>query len=467
MNELAQKLEELRRRHPQIEIIAQGDALTGYAHDSWMRALLERRRGDVQRAGAVVRPASTDEVSAILAWAHETGTPIVPYGLGSGVCGAVLAGSGQVVLDVGRMARIGAIDEMSLTVSTQSGVRGSDLEETLGSRGYTMGHYPQSIELSTVGGWCATRAAGQFSTKYGCIEDMLLGCEVVMPGGLIIRLPAVPRTATGPDLRELFLGSEGTLGVLTELTFRIHPRPAARLGQCFTFPALAAGIETLRLVLRDGWRPAVTRLYDATESGRHFSLEGASSATLLLLSEGPEPLVAAEASALRQIASLQGGINRGGDPVEHWLANRNRVPRFENLVEQGLVADTIEVAVDWRHLRALFEEVVNAGAKIDGMIAMSGHVSHCYTQGANIYFTFVGACSETEGAIVFYDRVWALTMERTRGMGGTIAHHHGIGRVRKRWLGDELGTAHGLLAQIKRALDPRGIMNPGALFDGF
>jgi alkyldihydroxyacetonephosphate synthase len=431
-----------------------------------MRALLQRRLGAVQRARAVVRPATTADVVAILAWAHQTRTPVVPYGLGSGVCGAVLVSRGEVVIDLGKMTRAGAIDETSLTVTVQPGIRGSSLESSLSAAGYTTGHYPQSIELSSVGGWCATRAIGQFSTKYGGIEDVVLGLEAVLPGGRTIRLPAVPRTSTGPDLRELFLGSEGTLGVLTELTLRVHPSPASRAARCFTFSTVEAGMETLRLALREGWRPAVTRLYDATESARNFSLPGPIGATLLLLSEGPGSLVAAESEALRAIAIGQGGTDQGADPVDHWMGHRNRVPRFEDLVDQGLVVDTIEVAVGWKSLARLFGEVVRAGSAVPDMLSMSGHVSHCYLQGANIYFTFVGTCKDPQTAIDFYDRVWELTMQYTHSLGGTIAHHHGIGRVRKHWLRAELGSALDLLQQIKATVDPHGIMNPGALLDG-
>jgi alkyldihydroxyacetonephosphate synthase len=171
------------------------------------------------------------------------------------------------------MDRILDLNDASLTVVAQSGLRGSDFEKALAARGFTMGHFPQSIELSTLGGWCSTRAAGQFSTLYGNIEDMLLGCEVVIPGGAICRLPASVRSSVGPDLKSLFLGSEGTLGVFTELTFRIHPLPERRFGQGFRLPELRAGIEFLRRIMRSGWRPAVTRLYDAIEAGRNFQVQ--------------------------------------------------------------------------------------------------------------------------------------------------------------------------------------------------
>jgi alkyldihydroxyacetonephosphate synthase len=465
MTDLGVALETLTASQADLEVLTDGDAPVACAHDWWMRGLIERRQGKERRAGAVLRPASTEQVAAVLAWAQETRTAVVPYGLGSGVCGAVAAERDQVVLDMGKMSSLLDVNDLSLTATVQPGMRGSDYENALNERGYTMGHFPQSIELSTVGGWCATRAAGQLSTLYGNIEDMLLGCEVVLAGGRIIRLPAMPRSSTGPDLRQLFLGSEGTLGVFTELVFRVHARAEATWSRCFAMPSLAAGIAALRLTLRAGWRPAVTRLYDATEAGRNFQVASEGQPVLLLMSEGPRGRIDAESLAVGQIVAAQGGVDKGSEPVETWLENRNHVPSFEDLLDSGLVVDTIEIAIGWERVEPLWDRVVLEGSAVPGMLAMSGHVSHSYTQGANIYFTFVAQQSALDEALSIYDAVWELTMKATHEMGGTIAHHHGIGRVRKKWLSRELDTAHCLLSSIKNTLDPLGIMNPGALID--
>jgi alkyldihydroxyacetonephosphate synthase len=161
----------------------------------------------------------------------------------------------------------------------------------------------------------------------------------------------------------------------------------------------------------------------------------------------------------------EGGADRGEEPVKSWLEHRNHVPTFDKLLNQGLVADTIEVAIDWNRIGDLFETVNERGAKVEGVFAMSGHVSHCYTQGANIYFTFVAAEPDTAKALAIYDKAWRTTIETTIELGGTIAHHHGIGRVRKEWLKTELGEGTALLAALKKAFDPNGILNPGALLD--
>ena len=460
---LEDALKRLAERRPGLPVSFAAEDRANFAHDWWVRGSMLRRLGRANEAGAVVRPGSTEDVSAVLDVAQATKTPVVPYGLGSGVCGAISADPSTLVLDMSEMAALLSVDENALTATVQPGMCGADYEAALRERGCTMGHFPQSIDLSTVGGWCATRAAGQLSTLYGNIEDMLLGCEVVVPGGEVLRIPAATRASTGPDLKSVFLGSEGTLGVFTELTFRIHRLPEAERGQSFTVPSVAAGIEALRRVMQAGWRPSVTRLYDAVEAGRNFQIDNDGLPVLLMMSEGPAALVDAEAQAVAAIVESEGGAAKGPEPVESWFAHRNDVPDLAQLLEQGLVVDTIEISARWRDLAPLFEDVCTAGSAIDNMIAMSGHVSHCYTQGANIYFTFVATEHDAEKAPGLYDRVWNMTMEKTLAHDGTIAHHHGIGRVRKDWLPRELGSSFALLRRLKDALDPSGIMNPGAL----
>ncbi len=465
---MAATLDLLRDRAPSLEVISEGDELAAKSHDSWVRALVERRGGlATGPARALLRPATAEEIVVVLAWAEETGTAVVPYGLGSGVCGAVSPGTDAVVLDMGRMNRVIDIKENTLTVTVEPGLRGSELEATLAARGYTLGHFPQSMEISSVGGWCATRASGQFSTLYGNIEDILLGCKVALAGGRMLDLPPVPRSATGPDLRHLFLGSEGTLGVFTELTLRIRPAPELRRGMAYAVADLGTGIEALRLIMRGGWRPAVTRLYDEREAGRHFAGTDSTDPlpVLLAMSEGEPSRTEAEAEAVAGIVAGLGGRSLGEAPVSSWLEHRNEVPVFDDLLDQGLVFDTIEVAADWDGLGPLYERVVSDLSSVEAMVLASAHLSHCYTDGANIYFTFVGKADAEAEALRIYDEAWAATMRATLDLGASIAHHHGIGRVRKPWLREHLGEAHEVLRALKRALDPGGIMNPGALID--
>ena len=233
------------------------------AIDSWPLALLRRVRGDdLAEPAAVISPATTGEVATVLAWASQTGTAVVPRGAGSGVCGGATADNDAVVLDLSRMDRIGPVDRESQTVEVQAGVRGDRLEEELAANDLTTGHYPQSVAISTVGGWIAASSAGQASTGFGAIEDVLLGLTAVLPDGEILRLRPVPRSAAGPDLRRLLIGSEGTLAVVTEATLACRARPTAWEWLAFGYPDFTTMAGALKNVRRAGTGAAVLRGYD-------------------------------------------------------------------------------------------------------------------------------------------------------------------------------------------------------------
>ena len=288
-------------------------AIAAHAHDTWPLSLLRAHQGTLRGGPAcVVSPRSVDDVATLLRYANRVGAPVTPFGAGSGVCGGVLPSSDTIVVDLRQMNRLLEVDETSLTARVQAGMMGDRCEAELNERGYSMGHLPQSIALSTVGGWVATRAAGQFSTRYGSIEDILLGLQVVLPDGRILNIKAAPRRAAGPDLRHLFLGAEGTLGIVTELTARILPLPESRVLLSFAFADFDAGLEAIRRIVRAGWRPPVVRLYDAAETERHFGDWAAKASNfLILMSEGPTALTAAEAAACTEVCSALGG-RRGG-----------------------------------------------------------------------------------------------------------------------------------------------------------
>jgi alkyldihydroxyacetonephosphate synthase len=253
----------------------------------------------------VVWPRSTEEVSRVLALANEIRIPVMPFGAGSGTLGGSIPLRGGVMLDLKKMDQIRALDEESLTVTVESGLNGALYEEQLNRAGYTGGHFPQSLRCSTVGGWLACRAAGQFSTRYGKIEDMTVSLEAVLPDGTVFSGRAVPRTATGPRVDHLFLGSEGIFGVITAATLRIWPLPEKRHLASYTFETLEDGLQAIRNFMRAGARPAVVRLYDSQETGNHFPELGDKRAVLIVLIEGAEAIVDAEAAVLT--ASLTKG----------------------------------------------------------------------------------------------------------------------------------------------------------------
>ena len=442
------------------------ETLRDHSHDWWMIAQLRLLRGTLTaRPACVVSPADTTQVSQVLAYANERRIAVIPFGAGSGVCGSVLPSDGQIVVDLRRMNRIVDLNETALMVRVQPGMMGPAFEAALNARGYSMRHFPQSIDLSTVGGWVATRAAGQFSTRYGSIEDLLLALEAVLPDGRIVRTRVGPRSATGPDLRQIFLGSEGTLGIFTELTLRIVPLPESQVLQSFRFATFDDGLEAIRDLVRVGWRPPVLRLYDGVESARHFpDASDGTTCVLLIISEGPAALTAVETAGCADACATHGGTVVGEAPVAHWLEQRNHVPGFEPFLQKGFVLDTIEVATTWDRIHELYREVVAAIRTVPSVVVASGHSSHSYAQGTNIYFTFVARPDDPAQAEPTYFACWQKTMEATLRVGGTIAHHHGIGRLRARWMADEVGaTGIAMLRALKQALDPNNIMNPGAL----
>ncbi len=443
------------------------DAETLAAHrtDYWILAHLRARQGRLGSGPAcVVRPRDTAEVQATVRLAQRHGVALVPWGAGSGVVGGATPPAGSLVVDLRAMDRLLEVNETALFARAQAGMMGDAYEAALGARGYTTGHYPQSIARSTVGGWVATRAAGQFSTRYGNIEDLCLALEAVLPSGEVVRTGPIPRAAAGPSLREIFLGSEGTLGIITEVTLRIHPAPAERALASFAFAGMAAGLEVIRRVMRVGWRPALVRLYDAVEAQRQFSAWTPPDRTLLLLaSEGPSTLVAAEMAAATAEVAAGGGAALGPEPVTHWLEHRNVVPSWDFFLDRELVADTIEVAAPWDRIGALYDALIAALSTSPGVVVASAHSSHSYPQGTNLYVTFVLKPEPFTQAEEQYLEAWTRVMRTTLAGGGTIAHHHGIGRLRAPWLEEELGSAYPLLLTLMRALDPVGLMNPGAL----
>lgn len=435
--------------------------------DTWPLLLVQRAVGlEPPPPRVVVRPRSSGEVAAALVLLGELGVPVVPYGGGSGVQGGATPGTAAAVLDTGGLDRIIGLDEENLTVTVQAGVRLAALEAWLGERGYTTGHYPQSIDLAQVGGLVATRSSGQFSTRYGSIEDLVAGLEAVLPDGHVVRVASQPRRAVGPDLRQLWVGSEGAFGVITEVTLKVVPRPPDRWLGAYGASSMRSGLAAIRDVMREGWRPAVVRLHDAAEAHRGYPGQLAEDeAVLLLLSEGPLGYARAEGAAVDALARRAGLRPIGPGPVETWLERRNDVAEFEALIRRGVIVDTIEVAAPWTRIADIYEQVLaRLVDEVPEMVHATGHSSHSYAQGTNLYFV-LGAQPRRDAndAARVYEAIWTRVMDTTLALGGTISHHHGVGRCRAPWVPRDLGTSYELLRRIKTALDPRGLMNPGSL----
>ncbi|HXY29007.1 MAG TPA: FAD-binding oxidoreductase [Acidimicrobiales bacterium] len=447
-------------------VVTDDGARAEAGRDWWPIAIGWAAEGAVpQRPAAVVHPSSTAQVAAVLSACHEAGVPVTPAAGRSGVCGGSIPVHGGIALDMTADAGVRHVDEVSLIADVRAGTFGPDLEEVLGAEGtgYTLGHWPQSMDLSTVGGWLACRGAGQYSTRYGKIEDMVLGLEVVLADGRVVRTEgAGPRAATGPSLTQLFVGSEGTLGVITEARLRIHPRPSAQEQRAFGFATFAQGLDACRMILRRGATPAVLRLYDRTESGRNF--EQPDTNLLVVLDEAdPEMLRATMAVVDAECSPAAGAETLDRELVDRWLDHRNDVSALAPLWRAGVVVDTAEIAGPWAALPVLFEEVIGALQAIEGTLAASAHQSHAYTDGACLYFTFGGRGPEgdAEWREAYYRRCWDAVTAATLAHGAAISHHHGIGLNRSRFLPDALGTGFEVLRGLKAAFDPVGILNPG------
>ena len=434
--------------------------------DWWPLAIGWAAEGAVpQRPAAVVRPTSTEEVSAVLAICHEALVPVTAAAGRSGVCGGSIPVHGGVALDMTGLPGLRDVDEVSLTADVRAGTFGPDLEAALGDvgEGYTLGHWPQSMDLSTVGGWLACRGAGQYSTRYGKIEDMVIGLEVVLADGRIVHTEGKgPRAATGPNLTQLFVGSEGTLGVITEARLRIHTLPSAQERRAFGFTSFAAGLKACRMILRRGATPAVLRLYDQTESDRNFEL-GDTNVLIVLDEADPDILSGTLEVVDAECSSASGAHPLPHDLVERWLGHRNDVSALAPLWRAGIVVDTAEVSGPWSALPGLFDHVVDALREIDGTLAASAHQSHAYPDGACLYFTFGGRGpdGDAQWREHYYRQAWDTITDAAIAHGAAISHHHGIGLNRSRFLPRALGSGFEVLEQLKETFDPRGILNPG------
>lgn len=433
------------------------------SRDWWPLAMTWAADGQVAGvAGAVVRPHDTAEVAAVLALCNDAGIPVTAAGGRSGVCGASVPVFGGVVLDMCAMAGIRSVDDDSLTVDVGPGTFGDHFEHELNTTwGLTVGHWPQSMALSTVGGWLACRGAGQLSNRYGKIEDMVIGLDVVLADGTVLHTGGQARQAAGPDLNQLFVGSEGTLGIITGARLRLHPLPTHRRTGAWGFATFADGLDTCRRILRRGATPAVMRLYDDIEANRSYGTGDRH--VLLVLDEGDSGIVDATMAAVEaECADTDGAAPLDAGLVDRWMGHRNDVAALEALVSKGFVVDTMEVTAPWGQLDQVYTDVTAAIAAVPGALVASAHQSHAYGDGACLYVTFAGKVEAGERD-AFYRTAWDAGTLAALGAGASLSHHHGIGLNRARFMDQALGGGMDVLRAVKQALDPNGILNPGKL----
>ena len=426
--------------------------------DWWPLSIPDVAEGRVPHwPGVVVRPHSAEQVSQVLKIASRWHTSVTAQGGRSGVVGGAVAPDGAIAMDLTGLNRILTIDEISGTVSVEAGTFGPELETYVNERGWTVGHFPQSFNLATVGGWLACRGAGQYSNRYGKIEDIVRGLTVVLADGDIVELgDRGPRQAVGPDLVQLFVGSEGTLGVITRATLVVRRKPSFNKSAAYGFARFDQGLEACRRILQRDARPAVLRLYDQTESTRNFEQ---THCVLVVLDEGEPAFVEATMNIIQQECAEANGLD--DSIVDQWLEHRNDVSALAPLWEHAIVVDTIEVAGPWATLATIHERVVEALTSLESTLVVSVHQSHAYLDGACLYFSFAGRPEHDPAA--YYRLAWDVATRAVLASGGALSHHHGVGHSRARFVKEALGSAFPILASLKEMLDPMHLLNPGVL----
>ncbi len=466
------------------------------ARDLWPRGSLSFATGQLPSLpAAVVFPEEEAQLQELMFWAAEHGVPLIPYGAGSGVCGAAAGRPDAITVDLKRFRHIGPIDVENATVRVQAGVIGQHLEDWLEQRGWATRHSPSSIWCSTVGGWAASRSAGQFSSKYGKFEDMVAAMRVVSPSGSF----GTGAWAEGEDFGPWMLGTEGALGIITELSVRIVPLPQHRWLRGYRFADVPSAWEAMRTLLQAELHPAVLRLYDPVDTRlagkdtvhhkegsrfwkdlRHRASEllpqqalalplslprllnrladsMASGCVLIAGWEGPLESTSILSVHGHRIIQEKGGVDLGPEPGEHWYGARHEVSyKLAPIFIGGGFADTMEVACLWKDLPLLYARVRQA---IGRHAVVMAHFSHAYREGCSIYFTFAGV-----GDLAIYDALWKDALDAADSVGATVAHHHGVGQLKQQAAGRELAGLAPLYQQIKKRLDPSGIMNPGRIF---
>jgi alkyldihydroxyacetonephosphate synthase len=434
---------------------------------SWP-SLYAAAQGEAALPDVVVRPRTDEEVAAALHTATEHGVPVVPRGGGSGVMGAAVPYHGGVVLDVGDMDRVIEIDEVSLTATVEAGLNGRDFERLLNDRGLSFPHYPASVEWASVGGYVAARGSGVLSSRYGKIEDLVLSVRVVTPTGDVIDTVPVPRHAVGPELTQLFVGSEGTFGVITRVTVRLIPLPEHRRFEAVSLPSLRAGVDGLRAVMQRGVRPAVVRYYDAEASSGSLSPvvgRTLSEPIALLMFEGDRDVAEAEADAALRLLAEHGGERLEPELCSTWWDRRYEFYHPPHYPTLPAMWGTIDAVAGYDRILGVYDAVREALEQFaDTGLRLRTHFSHWYEWGSMVYPRFlIPDASGHPDPPGLYRSIWKAGVEAILAAGGVINDHHGVGSTLAPYVERQWGPAYGTLLQIKQALDPANVMNPGKL----
>ncbi|MCP1101409.1 alkyldihydroxyacetonephosphate synthase [Aequitasia blattaphilus] len=423
---------------------------------------------------AVVYVESTDEVKKVLMFANEHGVNVVPRTGQSAIEGGLeTAKENSIVVDGSGMNKVLKIDKYNMQVTVQCGVPLQELDDMLREQGYTTGHSPQSKPLAQLGGLVATRSIGQFSTLYGGIEDMVVGLEAVFPNGEVCRVKNIPRRAAGPDIRHVVIGNEGALCYITEVTIKIFKyQPENNLFLGYTIDNMKNGFDALRAVMVEGFKPSIARLYDAADASLHFDWSGDKN-VLIFMAEGPSGITNATAKGIDEIVKGFPGVDTVDSKIiEKWFAGLNWGP--EEIAEEKLeilatnnIGITTEVSGCWDCIYEIYDNACKRiMEEVPDMTLMGGHSSHSYINGTNMYFVYyynVVDCTPEEEINKYHNQINRIICEEVIKYGGSIVHHHGLGKARAHYVWEEYGSSFYILDTLKKAFDPNGIMNMGTL----
>jgi alkyldihydroxyacetonephosphate synthase len=449
-------------------VITAAADLDAYTADTYWPALHAKAAGaPIARPDVVVRPRTEEDVATVVAIGHEHRVPVVAWGGGSGTQGGALPIRGGIVVDLRSLNEVIEVDEESMTVTVQAGKNGRELEAELNARGLMLPHYPASVEWATVGGYVAARGSGVLSTRYGKIEDLLLSLRVATPAAGLLDTVSAPRHAVGPELTQLFVGSEGTLGIITRVTLQVVPIPESRRFAAVAFPTVGAGIGAIRRALQVGHRPSVVRLYDEEATRLAFSPvvgEELSGVYTVLAFEGEAATAELEERRVLELAAAAGAEVLDPALGQRWWDRRYDFYHPPHQPVLPAIWGTLDVVATYSRIEAVYEALHTA---VRVPYAQNGlelrmHFSHWYQWGTMIYGRFVVPDGGPD-ALALHDRIWKDGMTAALDAGGVMNDHHGVGLKLGPYMERQHGASLDAMRGIKAALDPHDVMNPGKM----
>jgi alkyldihydroxyacetonephosphate synthase len=469
------------------EIFSEDQINTNYedlydaAADRYKKYAKAKKVLDVPVPIAIVYPKSAEEVSKLLVFCNENSINVIPRSGKTATEGGLENWKEQtIVIDAKNLNKIIRIDTYNMEATVQAGVPLQELEDEARKLGYTTGHSPQSKPVAKMGGLVATRSIGQFSTLYGGIEDMVVGLECVFPDGHIARIKNVPRRAGGPDIRHIVIGNEGTLCYITEVTvklFKFFPENSKFYG--YLIKDIDTGIKVLREVVVNGYRPSIARVYSEEDARQHFYHFHKGKCVLIFMAEGNRDIVNATCAGIEAaVEKFKDGIIEqvDGQLISDWYDHLNWSQQDIDDEIQGMIENdrhdgfTTEISANWETISKIYHNVINRirneFPRAHDLTMLGGHSSHSYINGTNMYFVYNYNinCAPEDEMRIYHHPIHSIIVEETLKLGGSMCHHHGIGKYRTEWTKEEHGSAYYMLEKLKEAFDPKGIMNFGTIY---